>query len=60
MSNSIKLKVFNNLDNALDNGYDQKLDDPEDVAAEMQDLDPDLENVDIDLLVLYITDWQGL
>lgn len=50
------------LDRAFENGYDHTLDDPEQVAVELCDLDSDFEEIALEQrsedLIPYVKEWQ--
>lgn len=56
--NEIRELVFQAMDNACDNGYDEAQDDPLAVAIDICDCDADLENEEPETLVPYVQEWR--
>jgi hypothetical protein len=56
---SLKARVFQALDNARENGYDSLLrQGAYNVAADLADYDGDLEDENVDLVAMAVTDWK--
>ena len=51
-------KIFESLDQALENGYELLGWEPEEIAIDLHDYDAQFENIDPALLVPVISEWQ--
>lgn len=55
----IKEEVFQALENGIANGYDSlKVDEPEAVATDLLDNNPDLEGADLNTVEEFVDQWQ--
>lgn len=55
----VRTSVFEALDNALENGYDPRLQPTEEVAVELTSFDADLEDFEPATLVEHVEAWKA-
>jgi hypothetical protein len=59
MTNTIERMVYQALDNARENGYDQRFLTPEDIAHDLTDCDADLGGAHVNDLLPHIASWMA-